>query len=86
MIINYLNKTLSVGKLSTTIYTEEKINNYCLAATNNIIIPAQSLHTVLFKIPDEMEGIVLVENTNLSSYYTIKEGLYKIENHNNTLM
>ncbi len=82
MIINYLNKTLSVGKLSTTIYTEEKINNYCLAATTNIIIPAQSLHTVLFKIPDEMEGTVLLENTNLSSYYTIKEGLYEINNHN----
>ena len=46
MIINFLNKTLSIGKISTKIYTEEKINNFCLTSKSDINIPAQSTHRI----------------------------------------
>ena len=75
MVINYLNHTLSVGKVSVKIYTKSKQTCSSINPTSKILIPARSTHVEWIKMPDNFKTTMLVESVDMTNVY-IKNGLF----------
>ena len=75
MIINYLNQTLSVGKVTVKIYTKSKQTCSSINATHKILIPARSTHVEWIKVPENFKSTMLVESVDMTNVY-IKNGLF----------
>jgi hypothetical protein len=75
MVINYLNHTLSVGKVSVKIYTKSKQTCSSINATSKICIPAKSTHVEWIKMPENFKTTMLVESVEMTNVY-IKNGLF----------
>ena len=75
MILNYLNQTLSVGKVTVKIYTKSKQTCSSINAIHKILIPARSTHVEWIKVPENFKSTMLVESVDMTNVY-IKNGLF----------
>ena len=82
MIINYSNKTLTIGEYSTKIFTNKPIfetQRHFLITKENISVPPRCVHVEWIDIPESFKGTVYLEDLRKRNSLEIKEGIFNVE-------
>jgi hypothetical protein len=76
MILNYLNKTLSVGKVTAKLITEKPLTAFSLVSCAHTKIEPRSTHVMWIKVPDSFRRDPLVLESIRFNEIRIQDGLY----------
>lgn len=75
MILNYRERTVTIGKVCLPMHTEKKQSNFCLATSSHIEIKPLATHIEWVYVPEHFKETLLIQSLPMSNV-RIRNGLF----------
>ena len=78
MVLNYLNNTMSIGKVTVNLFKRGEQSSFCLSVLKKIELKPLNTQIKYIKDPANFKKYALIQSDNLS-YVKINNGLFEIK-------